>query len=322
MTSGAASGDRPVECERLAEALRGLRTRTGLSLAALAAKTPYSKSSWDRYLNARTLPPRQAVAELCDLAGEDPARPLALWELADAAVSGRGAGGKTASGDVAGRQTARGGVEGAKTARGGVTGGRTAGEGGLAGTSSPAPPAEPPPPEDAGSAPRRPARRGLLAAVVGGGLTVAAVMVSLAATGAFSESGRAPSAPPSSSVPALAQGCHGSGCTGKDPEMYGCGADPVPVTLGRQSFPGPTVVKIRHSSVCGAVWARIDLGKVGDRAEILVPHHAPWRIEVKDGYDAKDSLSTPMVAATGADLDRVRACLVRDGERHCFGPQH
>lgn len=93
----------------------------------------------------------------------------------------------------------------------------------------------------------------------------------------------------------------------------------MPVTLGRRSFPGPTVVKIRHSPACGAVWARIDLGRVGDRAEILVPRHAPWRIEVKDRYDAKDSLSTPMVAVSRSDLDGVRACLVRDGERHCFG---
>ncbi|MEV6051245.1 helix-turn-helix domain-containing protein [Streptomyces sp. NPDC052107] len=291
MTSGDPPVDRPVECERLAETLRGLRTGTGLSLAALAAKTPYSKSSWDRYLNGRIVPPRQAVAELCELAGEEPGRALALWELADAVASGRGAGG---------------GGGGVRPRAGGFA----------------SAPAESLPPEDAGSSPRHPARRGLLAGVVGGGLTVVAVIVALAVTGAFGWS--TPSASSSQSLspsaPVLVKGCHGSGCTGKDPETYGCGADPVPVTLGRQSFPGPTVVKIRHSTACGAVWARIDLGKVGDRAEILVPHHAPWRIEVKDQYDAKDSLSTPMVAATRSDLDHVRACLVRDGKRHCFGP--
>ncbi|MER6737545.1 helix-turn-helix domain-containing protein [Streptomyces puniciscabiei] len=283
------SGERPLECERLAETLRGLRTRTGLSLAALAAKTPYSKSSWDRYLHGRTVPPRQAVAELCELAGEDPGRALALWELADAVASGRAAGGRPRAAERASA------------------------------------PAEPPPAEDADGSShrsrlRRPARRGLLAAVAGG-LTALAVVGALAATGAFTRPTPSASASPSPSAPAPVKGCHGSGCTGKDPEMYGCGADPVPVTLGRRSFPGPTVVKIRHSPACGAVWARIDLGKVGDRAEILVPHHAPWRTEVKDRYDAKDSLSTPMVAATRPELNGVRACLVRDGERHCFGPQ-
>ncbi|MEU8027449.1 helix-turn-helix domain-containing protein [Streptomyces sp. NPDC049099] len=290
-------GERAVECERLAEALRGLRARTGLSLAALAAKTPYSKSSWDRYLRGGTVPPRQAVAALCELADEDPGRILALWELADTVASGRAAGGRAAGGRAAG---------------GDASGGCP-----CAGEPSAAV-AEPPPSEDAGRSSRRRAG-GLLAVLAGGGLAIAAVAVTPAATGAFSESGA--SASPSPSAPVPVQGCHGDGCTGKDPETYGCGAAPVPVTLGRRSFPGPTVVKIRHSTACGAVWARIDLGKVGDRAEILVPHHAPWRTEVKDGYDARDSLSTPMVAASRSDLDHVRACLVREGRRHCFGPR-
>ncbi|MEV0369938.1 DUF2690 domain-containing protein [Streptomyces sp. NPDC050636] len=79
-----------VECARLAEGMRELRARTGLSLAALAARTPYSKSSWERYLNGKKLPPRDAVEALCRLAGEPPGRLVALWELADAAWSGRG----------------------------------------------------------------------------------------------------------------------------------------------------------------------------------------------------------------------------------------
>ncbi|WP_269856271.1 helix-turn-helix domain-containing protein [Streptomyces sp. RPT161] len=77
------------ECERLAAGLRELKERTGLSLAGLAAATPYSKSSWDRYLKGRVLPPRQAVEHLCRLADEPPGRLLALWELADPAWSGR-----------------------------------------------------------------------------------------------------------------------------------------------------------------------------------------------------------------------------------------
>lgn len=303
VTSGDPSAGRPVECERLAETLRGLRARTGLSLAALAAKTPYSKSSWDRYLNGRTVPPRQAVAELCELAGEDPGRANALWELADAVASGR-----AASGPAAGGRASAG-----RAAGGDASGGRPRADAPSTAAAEP-----PPPPEDPGRSPWRPAR-GLLAVTVGGGLSIVATVLTLAATGALGESGT--SASPSPSAPVPVQGCHGGGCTGKDPEMYGCGADPVPVTLRRQSFPGPTVVKIRHSAACGAVWARIDLGKVGDRAEILVPHHAPWRIEVKDRYDAKDTLSTPMVAAAPSDLDQVRACLVRDGRRHCFGPE-
>ncbi len=75
--------------DHLAAELRALRAGTGLSLAALATRTPYSKSSWERYLNGRKPVPRRAVEALCTVAGEPPARLLALWELADASWSGR-----------------------------------------------------------------------------------------------------------------------------------------------------------------------------------------------------------------------------------------
>jgi hypothetical protein len=71
----------------LAATLRELRDRTGLSLAALAARTPYSKSAWHRYLTGAKHPPRSAVEALARLAGTDPAPTLALWEAASAPPS-------------------------------------------------------------------------------------------------------------------------------------------------------------------------------------------------------------------------------------------
>ncbi|WP_030609676.1 helix-turn-helix domain-containing protein [Streptomyces sclerotialus] len=65
--------------------LRGMKDRSGLSLAALAARTAYSKSSWERYLNGKKLPPRDAVEALARLCGADPTRSLALHEVAAAA---------------------------------------------------------------------------------------------------------------------------------------------------------------------------------------------------------------------------------------------
>ncbi|MFI5727737.1 helix-turn-helix domain-containing protein [Streptomyces cyaneofuscatus] len=73
----------------LAAALRELKDRTGLSLAGLAERTTYSKSSWHRCLTGATLPPRRAVQDLCRLADEPPGRCLALWEIAESTESGR-----------------------------------------------------------------------------------------------------------------------------------------------------------------------------------------------------------------------------------------
>ncbi len=83
-----AAGDLPPETSRLVRGLRELKDRTGLSLVALAARTGYSKSSWERYLNGKTLPPRRAVESLCLLAGEPPARLVALRGFA-AQAAGR-----------------------------------------------------------------------------------------------------------------------------------------------------------------------------------------------------------------------------------------
>ncbi|MFG3017022.1 helix-turn-helix domain-containing protein [Streptomyces sp. NPDC048254] len=75
----------PGEARQLVEQLRVLKGRTGLSLAELARRTAYSKSSWQRYLSGDRLPPRSAAQVLCRLGGGDQTRLLALWELAEQA---------------------------------------------------------------------------------------------------------------------------------------------------------------------------------------------------------------------------------------------
>ncbi|MGA5565636.1 helix-turn-helix domain-containing protein [Streptomyces platensis] len=67
--------------------LRRLKDHSGLSLAALAARTPYSKSSWERYLNGKKLPPAGAVEALARLCGADVTRLLVLHEVAAQAWS-------------------------------------------------------------------------------------------------------------------------------------------------------------------------------------------------------------------------------------------
>ena len=76
--------DLPPEVRHFVEQLRQLKDRTGLSLASLGARTAYSKSSWQRYLNATQPPPRQAVVALCRVAGigKEAERFGVRWELA------------------------------------------------------------------------------------------------------------------------------------------------------------------------------------------------------------------------------------------------
>ncbi|GAA1934135.1 hypothetical protein GCM10009837_69990 [Streptomyces durmitorensis] len=49
-------------------------------------------AAWQRYLSGRRPPPRQAVAELCRVAGEDGERLCAHWEMAVRAWPRGGAG--------------------------------------------------------------------------------------------------------------------------------------------------------------------------------------------------------------------------------------
>ncbi|MFF8022468.1 DUF2690 domain-containing protein [Streptomyces sp. NPDC007896] len=75
------------EEQLLMERLRCLKQRTGLSLAALASVTPFSKSTWHRYLNGDQFPPRSAVESLGRLADTDPGPLLSLWDAASQAQS-------------------------------------------------------------------------------------------------------------------------------------------------------------------------------------------------------------------------------------------
>ncbi|MBP5859242.1 peptidoglycan-binding protein [Streptomyces scabiei] len=66
--------------------LRQLKDHSGLSLAALASRTSYSKSSWERFLNGKAVPPRTAVEAMADACGGDRSNLTALWEVATSTV--------------------------------------------------------------------------------------------------------------------------------------------------------------------------------------------------------------------------------------------
>lgn len=278
----------------LTAALRELRTRTGLSLAALAERTPYSKSSWERYLNGKGMPPRQAVRALCRVAGEPEERLLALWELAESEWSGRAAGLGPAP---ASPPTA----EPATMSAAGRTGPR---------------------PEQRGQP-----RQGLLAgwsrrrwgrllvmlasvyAVIAGGAALALLLLPHRAPG--------PDEPLSStSSYVLTPRCHGATCEGRDPLRMVCGVAPDSIATYRTATGAH--VELRYNEQCGASWARMWGTRIGDRVSIDVA--GPTReVRAVDEVDTETYVYTRMTAARPGSV--VRACFrpaAADGEQECF----
>jgi len=83
------------EARLLVHELRTLKDSTGLSLADLSARTHYSRSSWERWLNGKRLITAQALTSFAEAAGVDGARLAGLLnearsEPATAAFSERG----------------------------------------------------------------------------------------------------------------------------------------------------------------------------------------------------------------------------------------
>lgn len=68
------------EARLLVQELRTLKDSTGLSLAGLSARTHYSRSSWERWLNGKRLITAQALTSFADAAGADGARLSSLLD--------------------------------------------------------------------------------------------------------------------------------------------------------------------------------------------------------------------------------------------------
>ncbi|MGW0792812.1 DUF2690 domain-containing protein [Streptomyces sp. NPDC002911] len=268
------------EHTRLTAVLRELRARTGLSLAALSERTAYSKSSWERYLNGKSLPPRRAVQELCRVANEPDGRLLALWEIAEADWSGRAA---------------------------------------APAAQEPRPqPQEPPRPTAAGRPRGRRGRlmRALASAytviVVGVVLVLVLVLVLFMMLTRHTQEGEPLSA---SSPYSLAPQCHGAACEGQDPMRLICAIGPDTLTTYRTATGAH--VELRYSEKCGASWARLWGARIGDRVEVTAggPTHD---VRIEDSADTETYLYTEMTEAHPGST--VRVCFrptSAAGEREC-----
>ncbi|RPK59634.1 hypothetical protein EES43_18130 [Streptomyces sp. ADI96-02] len=65
--------------------LRRLVDRSGLNIDAVADRTGYSETSWERYLDGRLLPPRGAVVALAEVTNTPQHHLSTMWELAEQA---------------------------------------------------------------------------------------------------------------------------------------------------------------------------------------------------------------------------------------------
>src|SRR5690242_16878089 len=75
------------QVREFASQLRRLVDRSELSIAAVADRTGYSKTSWERYLNGRLLAPKGAIVALAEVTGTNPIHLTTMWELAERAWS-------------------------------------------------------------------------------------------------------------------------------------------------------------------------------------------------------------------------------------------
>ncbi|MFJ6786536.1 helix-turn-helix domain-containing protein [Streptomyces angustmyceticus] len=327
--------------------LRRLVDRSGLSVATVADRTGYSKTSWERYLNGRLLPPLRAVVALAETTGAQPAHLTTLWELAERAWSRAEmrqdvtmeaisvAQARAALGELD-ADTAQTGPEqkSAKTAAKAAKAGKGAKAGAAAPDGPPAQEGFPHAPSSAdfpewqgaaAPAPAPPAarraRRGrtaVFAAGAVGALLVAGGAVLLLKPSAGPpkkvSAAAAPAAAPSAQ-PTLPTGvrCTGDGCVGKDPEKMGCGG--THATTSSRGVAGRSVIEVRYSAVCHTAWARISRAARGDQATISAGGHSATAQAERAG-DAY----TPMVAVSG-DPAKVAACqTTMAGAKSCARP--
>ncbi|MFC8665061.1 DUF2690 domain-containing protein [Streptomyces sp. NPDC057199] len=266
------------EHTRLTAALRELRARTGLSLAALSERTAYSKSSWERYLNGKSLPPRQAVQDLCRVANEPDGRLLALWEIAESHWSRRAAAPAPA-------------------------------------TDKPQPRPRPQEPLRPSGNGRPRGRRGRFMVVLASAYTVIVAGVALILF-LLPDRDAPTDEPLSASAPySLAPQCHGAACEGRDPMRMVCGIDPDNLTTYRTATGAH--VELRYSKKCGASWARVWGTRIGDRIEVTAggPTHD---VRIRNKNDTDTYVYTEMTEAhPGSTVRACFRPASANGEQEC-----
>lgn len=299
---------------RLAAVLQRLRQRTGLSLAQLADATTYSKSSWERYLNGKSLPPRSAVKELCLLADEPADHALALLDIAR---TDRTEGSAPAPGPRARQRTAP------------RTDSPTPVSATASGATSPSdttvPPSTTPPANDpTGAAPSPDGRaRTRLTRSRRADVATALAAVCAVAVGTLVLVNLPPAhreEPSASPAPVTATGplCRRTACQDRDPITMRCGAEPL--TLAEHETATGAWIQIRYSRECGTSWARMWGAALHDRVEFRAGGRQGSRhsARVTTPKEADTYVHTLMSVVTPGTS--VQACFspATGGGKECF----
>ncbi|GGU10378.1 helix-turn-helix domain-containing protein [Streptomyces violascens] len=298
------------QVREFASQLRRLVDRSGLSVAAIADRTGYSKTSWERYLGGRLLAPKAAVLALAEVTGTHPVHLTTMWELAERAWSRseqrhdrtmgatQVAQARAALGEF-GPAEPPGGVR-AHTPSAGLTDRRPK----QAKQWAPKPPAAP------GHHRRRIVM--FLAGVVGALLVITSAVLLTDLGKSDGKQQAKPTPTHSAPAPVLPAGvkCVAASCTGQDPEVMGC-TDKLVQTVGSAKV-GVAVVEVRYSRTCGAAWARLKQVAPGDRVQISSGGTAGEAV-VADAY--RDTY-TKMLAVSGPAAAKACATL-KSGKSGC-----
>ncbi|MFI9599955.1 DUF2690 domain-containing protein [Streptomyces sp. NPDC052043] len=284
---------------QLTIALRELRDRTGLSLAALAARTPYSKSAWHRYLTGAKHPPRSAVEALARLAGADPAPALTLWDT-----------GGTSPSAVAGSESGSGPESQPVPDSGADSGPEHGPDSGPEHGCDPDPDPGPRPGSEpkSGSGPAGPPRSRVGRVLLLTALTLPAAATATAAVLLAHSPGR----PPDARVVMESPRCHGASCQGALPDASACAGD----ARTQSSVDGATyTVRLRYSPTCRTAWSQLRVRKAVAR-----------EISVRMGgnvlsatYAADDTLSDTSPMLNVSSPRGVEACAEVEGRLACTG---
>ncbi|WP_377272379.1 DUF2690 domain-containing protein [Peterkaempfera sp. SMS 1(5)a] len=272
----------------LVEALRAVKDVHGLTLAEIAARTHYSKASWERWLNGKRLITPQALRQLGEVWDCDSAALTRLLEQAsmpaasEAPADDTGADG-TGVGSAAGSDSDVEAAPAVPEARSEETGRRRRFRVRRAGGPTPRGPGDP-------------GRQRRLSAV----LWVAAATATVAgvwAYGALQEHPAAATVDDAAAATgrptATAGGCRAAGCVGRDPSSTGCAMDAVTLLSANN---GKVTLYIRYSPRCQAAWAKLTDGAAKDTATITTGTGQSATALIHWGYDA----FSPMVDASGS----------------------